>query len=128
VSLPVHEGDAQSVDDEAGWHLPKPSHPLVQFVAEAGHAAVGPAAAAAQVPCPLRLQAMHVAQDGVLQQTPSTQFPLPHWLPEVHDVPFGTPTHEPAEQILPVPQLVLSGTLPVNVQVDEPEEHEVWPF
>jgi hypothetical protein len=57
LSLPVQAGAAQSVDADAGWHLPKPSQPAVHLAALFGQAAVGPAAAAAHVPWPLRLQA-----------------------------------------------------------------------
>jgi hypothetical protein len=53
----VHEGGTQSVDADAGWHLPNPSHPAMHFEASFGQAAVGPAAAAEHVPWPLRLQA-----------------------------------------------------------------------
>ena len=63
----------------------------------------------------------------MLQQTLSTQKPLPHWLPAVHAVPFGTPTHAPPEQILPVPQLVPLVTLPVDAQTEVPVAHDVVP-
>ena len=42
----------------------------------------------AQVPKPFRLQAWQVEQLPVLQQTPSTQLPLVHWLP----LPQATPS------------------------------------
>jgi hypothetical protein len=36
---------------------------------------------------------------AVLQQTPSTQLPLPHWVAAVHDVPLAFfATHVPALQ------------------------------
>ena len=53
-----------------------------------------------QVPTlPAWLQASHDPPHAVLQQTPSTQLPLPHWLEAEHVVPldsFGT--HAPSLQ------------------------------
>jgi hypothetical protein len=47
----------------------------------------GPLATGAQVPPPLMLQAWHVGQLPVVQQTPSRQLPLEHWLPPPHPAP-----------------------------------------
>jgi hypothetical protein len=41
----------------------------------------------AHVPALFRLHALHVPQLATLQQTPSTQNPLPHWVADVHAVP-----------------------------------------
>jgi hypothetical protein len=38
---------------------------------------------------PAILHAWHVPPHAVLQQTPSTQFPLPHWFAAVHATPFA---------------------------------------
>jgi hypothetical protein len=41
----------------------------------------------AHVPAPFRLHALHPPQLATLQHTPSTQLPLPHWLPDVQAIP-----------------------------------------
>jgi hypothetical protein len=55
---------------------------------------------ATQLPTdPETSQAWHCPPHELLQQTPSTQLPLPHWLAAVHALPlpfFGT--HAPALQ------------------------------
>ena len=38
---------------------------------------------------PATLQASHWPVHALSQQYPSTQVPLPHWLPAVHVAPFG---------------------------------------
>jgi hypothetical protein len=73
---------------------PAPSHfPVFPQVATV-HWPVGadwPEAMFAQVPAPFRLQAWHVPQVAVEQQTPSTQLPglppLLHWFPAVQVAP-----------------------------------------
>jgi hypothetical protein len=59
-----------------------------------------PAATGLHVPTlPATLQASHAPSQAVLQHTPSTQLPLPHWLAAPHAPPgvfFGT--HAPASQ------------------------------
>ena len=48
-----------------------------------------PAGMTAQVPTlPARLHASQAAPQAVLQQTPSAQKPLLHWLPRPHAPPF----------------------------------------
>jgi hypothetical protein len=50
---------------------------------------VEPAATGLHVPTlPATLQASHAPPQAVLQQTPSTQLPLPHWLSAEQVVPF----------------------------------------
>jgi hypothetical protein len=60
----------------------------------------GAPATATQVPTlPETSQAWHWPPQALLQQTPSTQFPLPHWLAALHTVPFDFfATHTPALQ------------------------------
>jgi hypothetical protein len=55
---------------------------------------------ATQVPTlPETSQAWHWPPQAVLQQTPSTQLPLPHWLAAVHAPPLASlGTHAPALQ------------------------------
>ena len=63
-----------------------------------------PAATGLHVPTlPATLQASQEPPHAVLQQTPSTQLPLPHWLAAEHVAPlvfFGA--HTPASQKLPL--------------------------
>jgi hypothetical protein len=48
---------------------------------------------------PVRLHASHAPLQAVLQQTPSTQLPLPHWLAAVHVPPLSSfSTHWPLPQ------------------------------
>ena len=48
---------------------------------------------------PARLQASHESPHAVLQQTPSTQLPLAHWLAAEHVGPMGfLGTHDPELQ------------------------------
>ena len=45
---------------------------------------------------PSRLQASQAPPHAVLQHTPSTQLPLPHWLAALHTAPlFSFGTHAP---------------------------------
>jgi hypothetical protein len=88
---------------------------------------------------PLRLQAAQVPHELIVQQTPSTQLPLPHWLPPLQVVP-GAPfvvqapllQKFPAEQSVSAVQLVLQAVAPQRYlpqgmvaavgQVPEPEQ------
>jgi hypothetical protein len=75
-----------------------------------------PAGTVLQVPnAPGRLQARHEPQFGELQQTPSTQLPLAHWLAEVHAVPFG-----PAGSTS-IPETRLLSLLETNLKTNAPE-------
>ena len=56
---------------------------------------------------PLRLQAWQVPQLAVEQQTPSTQLPLPHSVPEVQIWPRRLSPQAPALQTFPGEQSVL---------------------
>ena len=48
-----------------------------------------------QIPtAPATLHASQVPEQAALQHEPSTQYPLPHWLADVHDVPLE-PMHVP---------------------------------
>lgn len=47
-----------------------------------------PLATFEQVPLPFRLHAWHIEHPLVMQQTPSMQFPLVHWLPLPQLIPF----------------------------------------
>ena len=59
-----------------------------------------PEATALHVPTlPVTLQASHAPPHAVLQHTPSTQLPLPHWLVAEHVAPLDIlGTHAPALQ------------------------------
>jgi hypothetical protein len=62
-----------------------------------------PAATGLQVPTlPATLQASQEPPHAVLQHTPSTQLPLPHWEAAEHVAPLALGgTHAPASQMLP---------------------------
>jgi hypothetical protein len=91
------------------WHLPKPSQtpvvPQVLAVCEA-HSLSGSTPAAMFPQAPLApepfLAAEHASHDplqALLQQTPSTQKPLPHWPAPVQAVPLvSCGMHAPARQ------------------------------
>ena len=81
VAVPaVHDGEPQLVPAAAERQAPAPLHvpsnPQGGAAAQPPCGSLVPAATAAQVPAePTTLQAAHVAQLAVPQQTPSTQFP-----------------------------------------------------
>jgi hypothetical protein len=55
------------------------------------------------VPAPFRLHIWQVGQLLVVQQTPSVQMPLPHWLPVEHPEPFAIlETQVPGVVVLPL--------------------------
>ena len=91
--VPLHDAAAQLTLLAACVQAPLPLQvPVLPQVPLAAHRACGSVtllATLAQVPGLLpTLQAMQVPQLAVLQQTPSTQFPLPHsWL-ERQATPF----------------------------------------
>jgi hypothetical protein len=72
------------------WQPPEALHlpvfPQLEAVGSGGQKLAGAgvfSATGAQVPDPFTLHAWQEAQLGVLQQTPSTQLPVAHWLPAV---------------------------------------------
>jgi hypothetical protein len=76
------------------WQPPAPSHlPLVPHVeaacvAQTPFGSVVPAATGAHAPgLPVTLHAWHEPQLAVVQHTPSTQLPVPHWLFAVQATP-----------------------------------------
>ena len=73
---------------------------------------------AAQVPAPLTLQAWQTPQLLVVQQTPSTQLPELHSLPELQ-VPFGPflAAQLPGELVLPVQYRVVLEQSAFDVHV-----------
>jgi hypothetical protein len=79
---PLQEALPHWTELEACWQAPAPSQAVVlPQVPPAGQRPWGSAplaATLAHVPLPLALQAWQVAQLEVLQQTPSTQWPVPH--------------------------------------------------
>jgi hypothetical protein len=92
-----HEGAEHVVPSACFWHAPAPSHlPFVPHVeaacvAHTPFGSVTPAATGAHVPAlPATLHARHDPQVAVPQQTPSTQWPVPHWLFAVQAVPCAS--------------------------------------
>jgi hypothetical protein len=86
---PLHFGPAHMAVEFR--HLPVPSQTLVTpqaalLLAPQRVSVVLPALGW-QVPLPSTLQALHAVQLALLQQTPSTQLPLLHWLPAVQASP-----------------------------------------
>jgi len=62
-----------------------------------------PSANAEQVPAPFRLHIWQAPQLSVVQQTPSVQWLLEHWLLAVHAPPFAFfPSQVPGVVALPV--------------------------
>jgi hypothetical protein len=110
---------------DAGAQLPAPSQPAVQLAADGAQRVSTPTGL--HVPCPLTLQRLQAEHEDVLQQTPSTQLPLPQSVPTVQAVPLGVATQAPPMQILAVPHGVLSATFPVTPHTDEPVAHDVRP-
>ena len=78
-------------DVAACWQAPDPLQaPVLPQVVLIGQRLWGSAALAAtlaQVPFPLALHAWQVGQLALLQQTPSTQFPVAHWMGSVQAAP-----------------------------------------
>jgi hypothetical protein len=62
---------------------PAPSHDTCPVQVK-GAVISGPAGIGAHAPEPSTLHAQHAGHAAVAQHTPSTQFPLTHWLPVVH--------------------------------------------
>jgi hypothetical protein len=112
------------------WQPPLPSHlpvfPQLAAAASGGQKLVGTGSefsgVAAQVPTVFTLHAWHDGHEGVVQQTPSTQLALAHWLPAPHVAPGANlPTQFPVAtpgfwQKLPEGQSV-SCAQPATVQV-----------
>jgi hypothetical protein len=87
-------------------HVPsKPQGGLV--AAQAPWGSVLPAVTGWHEPLPPRLQTWQVPQLAVEQQTPSTQLPLPHSLPEVQIWPRRLSPQAPALQTFPGEQSAL---------------------
>jgi hypothetical protein len=85
---------------------PAPSHELDPVQALAGYVSCCAAGTLVQVPTlPLMLQAWQVPPHAELQQTPSTQLPLRHWLDVAQAVPF-------VDRQLPAPLQALGAVQP----------------
>jgi hypothetical protein len=90
--VPEHDAVApQATEAACCVQLPLPLQtpvlPQAPFGAQRLCGSPLPAPTLVQVPAPVRLHAWQVAQALVLQQTPSTQLPLTHWLPAPHVPP-----------------------------------------
>jgi hypothetical protein len=90
---PVHDALPHWTDPEACWQAPatqRPVLPQVPLVAQPPCGSDCPFPTAAQLPVPEALQDWQVGQAPTLQQTPSTQWLLPHsWsAPQVFPSPF----------------------------------------
>jgi hypothetical protein len=91
----MQTGEEQDVPLGYFWQPPAPSHlPFVpQFEApwsvQKLEGAAVPAATGAHAPVPETLHAWQAGQLGLPQQTPSTQLPLMHWVPEAHASPLA---------------------------------------
>jgi hypothetical protein len=107
VAVPaVHESAPQLVPAAAERQAPAPlqlpSNPQGGAVVQPPCGSLVPAATAVQVPAdPATLQAVHVPQLAVPQQTPSTQLPAWHSLPIAQAWPSRLRPHEPLLQTLP---------------------------
>jgi hypothetical protein len=89
---PLHDWARPHETDEAAcWQPPEPLHrpvlPHTPLAAQLPGSAT-PLATFAQVPRVLTLQAWHVEQVEVVQQTPSVQWALAHWLSPAHAPPL----------------------------------------
>ena len=88
--VPVHEmGAPQIVDGSRCSHAPLTHRPVLPhggLATQLGASGV-PLGTLAQVPAPLTLHDWHAAQLPVVQQTPSTQLPVPHSLLALHAAP-----------------------------------------
>jgi hypothetical protein len=125
VAVPaVHEGAPQLIpaaaDRQAPAPLQVPSNPQGGAAVQPPCGSLLPAATAVQVPAdPETLQAAHVAQLAVPQQTPSTQLPPWHSLPSAQAWPSRLRPHEPPLQTLPgaqSPSLLQTATQAVPLQ------------
>jgi hypothetical protein len=76
----------------------------------------GPPATLVQVPTwPATSQAWHCPPQAALQQTPSTHWPLAHWVAPAHALPFARSGPQiPAEQKLPETQSKSEAQLPAQ--------------
>jgi hypothetical protein len=88
---PVHDAVPHETAVDACWQPPPPLHaPVLPHGGLATQPAeTCPAATFAQLPTPLMLHAWQFGQLAVPQQTPSVQWPLMHWLDEVHETPLA---------------------------------------
>ncbi len=120
----VHEGAPQLIPAAAGRQAPAPlqvpSNPQGGAAMQPPCGSLVPAATAVQVPAdPATLQAAHVPQLAVPQQTPSTQFPPSHSFPIAQAWPSRLSPHEPPVQTLPAAQslsLLQTATQAVPLQ------------
>jgi hypothetical protein len=90
--VPEHEGEMPHVTDagccvQLPLPLQAPVFPHSPLEAQRPCGSPVPEPTLEQVPAPLRLHAWQVVQAFVLQQTPSTQLLLVHWLPALHVPP-----------------------------------------
>ena len=96
------EAGAQVVPSTYFWQPPAPSHfPFVLHVvgprSVQNDAGAGvPGATGAHAPVPETLHAWQAGQLGLPQQTPSTQLPLMHWLPDAQARPLALSAQLPA--------------------------------
>jgi hypothetical protein len=99
---PEQNAVAHIVLPGACWHAPPVQSPVLPHGALAGHRPCGsavPLVTAVHVPLPVRLQAWQVPHTADVQQTPSTQLPVPHSLPMLQAAPFAFfATQAPAAQ------------------------------
>ena len=125
VAVPaVHEGAPQLVaaaaDRQAPAPLQVPSKPQGGAAVQPPCGSFIPATTGVQVPAePATLQAAHVPQLAVPQQTPSTQLPPWHSLPIAHAWPSRLSPHEPPLQTFPgaqSPSLLQTATQAVPLQ------------
>ena len=125
VAVPaVHEGVPQLIpaaaDRQAPAPLQVPSNPQGGDAVQPPCGSLLPAATAVQVPAdPATLQAAHVPQLAVPQQTPSTQFPPWHSLPAAQAWPSRLRPQEPPVQTLPgaqSPSLLQTATQALPLQ------------
>jgi hypothetical protein len=138
--VPAWSSEAEVFDGQFGceqlvpgghfWQWPVPSHfpvfPQLAAVESGGQALAGTGieftGVAAHVPTVFTLQAWQDGHEGVVQQTPSTQLLLAHWLPPLHPAPGANlttqfPVKTPGVwQKLPMSQS-LSCVQPATVQV-----------
>jgi len=120
IVVPLHEAEPHCTLVVACWQLPAPSQaPVLPQGGLAAHwLEVVPAATAAQVPCPLMLQAWQLGQLLLPQHTLLTQLPLIHWLPIAQLRPFFFRAQFPLWQVngetqsLSAVQAVLQAVVP----------------
>jgi len=120
----AHEGAPQLVPTAAARQAPAPlqvpSNPQGGAAAQPPCGSLVPAATAVQVPAePATLQAAHVPQLAVPQQTPSTQLPPWHSFPIAQAWPSRLRPHEPPLQTFPGAQsasLLQTATQAVPLQ------------